>query len=322
MVRHRARLIAVVMVAASALIAAAGAQATQAKNKPEADLALQRITIERHHVVVEPNGKASPISVTLSIRNIGHAAAPASVTLVKLVQGTRPVASEEIPLPRLAPGHAGTQIEIFRDAEPELGFLRASAKADRDNEVTGGLGNDFRATPDIPVIAQRWLARGMEVDEKVPGLGFGGDEDDDTATSTVSFQFSHVASHPARFVYRASGEVTETTTVSGQCSAEGEMSASMSPWGQDSGLFISTSLKQYEATVRASLAKPFTIGESCQGEPVTVPRTVRFHDLLTTVATHGAPLPMSPSERKLSGHVANGALSSLVYSWTILADVP
>ena len=89
----------------------------------------------------------------------------------------------------MAPGHAGTQIEIFRDAEPELGFLRASAKADRDNKVTGGLGNDFRATPDIPVIAQRWLARGMEVDEKVPGLGFGRViEDDDTATSTVSFQ--------------------------------------------------------------------------------------------------------------------------------------
>jgi hypothetical protein len=310
------------LLSATMLIAAPAAGAL-AKTEPKADLALQRITIGRHYVVVKPSGQpAAPISVTVSIRNIGHAPAPASVTLVKLLQGTKTVARDEIPLRRLAPGHASTQIAIFHEGEPQLGFLRAAAKADRENQVSGSLENDFRATPEIPVIAQRWLARGMEVEQKTPGFGFSGDQDDITDTSFVIFTFSRVDASPARFAYKASGEVDTSTSISGRCNGQGDDKSSMSPWGQDSGLFIAKTLTMYEATVRASLASPFQIGVTCEGIPATEPLTVRFHDLLTTIASHGAPLPMNPTDARLTGHASSGAISSLTYTWTIVADLP
>ncbi len=319
-IKHTSLLAA--LLSATMLVAAPVAGA-HAKKEAKADLALQRITIGRKYVVVKPSGQPTgPITVTVSIRNIGHAAAPPSATLIKLLQGTKTVAREEIALGRVAPGHASTQIAVFHEGEPQLGFLRAAAKADRENEVSGELENDFRATPEIPVIAQRWLARGMEVEQKTPALGFGGNQDDITDTSFVVFTFSRVDANPARFAYKASGEVDTSTTISGACNGQGDDKASMSPWGQDSGLFIAKTLKLYEATVRASLAPPFQIGVTCEGIPATQPLTVRFHDLLTTIASGGAPLPMHPTDARLTGHASSGAISSVNYTWTIVADLP
>ncbi|HEY1567489.1 MAG TPA: hypothetical protein VGF68_10745 [Solirubrobacteraceae bacterium] len=319
----RARLTAVALVVASAVVVVPAANAKGPAPAAKPDVAVTSVKIGRPYVLVASDGKAPEIGVRVVVRNVGHAAAPPSVTKVALIQHGREIDHQEVSADRILAGHAITQIAIFRDVESALGFLHALAHADANVEVGGGgFANDLKLSSKVPVIARRWLARGMEVEEKVPGFGFGGDEDDDTETTAVTFNFSHVASHPARFVYTASGEVTETTTVSGQCTAEGGMNASMTPWGRDSGLFISTSLTSYQATVRASLAAPFTIGETCQDEPVTVPRTVRFHDLLTSITSGGAPLSMSPTERKLHGHVSSGAISSLTYTWTILADVP
>ncbi|HUO70466.1 MAG TPA: hypothetical protein VMU39_06800, partial [Solirubrobacteraceae bacterium] len=72
--------------------------------------------------------------------------------------------------------------------------------------------------------------------------------------------------------------------------------------------------------VRASLAKPFTIGETCTDIPATVPKTARFHDLLTGIGA--ARLSMLPTARRLNGSVSTGTISSLTYSWTIVADLP
>ena len=74
--------------------------------------------------------------------------------------------------------------------------------------------------------------------------------------------------------------------------------------------------------MRASLAPPFQIGVTCEGIPATQPLTVRFHDLLTAIASGGAPLPMHPTDARLTGHASSGAISSVNYTWTIVADLP
>src|SRR5262249_4821814 len=135
---HRGTLLLSATLAAALIAAPAAAAKAKPGKKPAPDLALQRITLNRKFLVMQPSGKTTtPISVTVSIRNLGNATAAASVTVVKLLQGTHVVAEDEIPLGRLAPGHASTQITIFHDVEPQLGMLRAAGKADRLNEVKG-----------------------------------------------------------------------------------------------------------------------------------------------------------------------------------------
>lgn len=117
-------LISAALLAAAALIATPAA-AGKVQKQPQADLAVQRISIGRQFAVVKPNGKTTaPITVTVSIRNIGRATAPASETTIRLRQTGRALAEEHIPLARLAPGRASTQIAVFRDAEPQLGLHR------------------------------------------------------------------------------------------------------------------------------------------------------------------------------------------------------
>jgi hypothetical protein len=312
-------LLSAALLSATALIAApvAGAKA----KKPEPDLALQRITISPHFVVVKPNGKTSPITVRLSIRNIGHAPAGASVTLVRLLQGTHTVAEDRIPLARLAPGHASTQIAIFRDAEPQLGLLRAGAKADHNNVVHGDPDNDIKATPEIPAIAQRWTGV-MEADVETPGI-FGATENDRATTpQELLFTFSRLdGSH--RFVYTVGGEVDQRAIFSGGgCSGEGDGSAAMPRWGGDSGLFISRDLTRYEATVRASLGSPFTVTVTCPNRPPPPPTTVKLKDLLTLTGPGGGPVSMAPKARVLSNHGHLGTIITIDYDWTLTADVP
>lgn len=320
---HRARLLAVAVVAASAVIGVSAAGAKAAAAKAGADLAVTRVKINRTYVVVPPNGKAPAIGVTVSVRNVGHATAPASVTDVALIQNGKVLDHVEVPAKGLAPRQATTPIVIFRGVEPSLGFLHARGHADVTFQVAGAFANDIKLSSPVPVIAQRWRADGMDAQVHLPGPTFGTTEDDfTTGASTIVFRFSHVAARPARFVYTASGAVDQTATFSGACRGEGEQSSSMSRWGQDSGLSISMSLKEYEATVRASLAKPFTIGMSCTDIQATVPATVRFHDLLTRTSTSAGPLPMSPTARQLTGNAQLGTLFTIRYDWDLDADVP
>ncbi|HTU94949.1 MAG TPA: hypothetical protein VMF14_03850 [Solirubrobacteraceae bacterium] len=293
---------------------AAGAHSGAATARP--DLVVRHVETGKPYVLLESSGKSAEIGVRVSLRNAGNTTAPGSMkTTVVLAQSGRQLAQDEVEVGRsLAPGHTITQIAIFHDIEATLGFLHAGARAP-------GTPTTEVSRP-VPVIARHWLARGMEVEESVPGLGFGGDAFDDTNTTLVSFTFKRVEAHPARFVYTAGGEVDATEIISGQCSGRGDSSATMSRWGKDSGLYISTNLKLYEAIVRASLAKPFQFGVSCEGIPATQPTTARFHDLLTSIASGGAPLPMKPTDVKLNGRASSGSVSSLVYTWTILAQVP
>jgi hypothetical protein len=315
-----ALLSAAALTALTALIAAPAAGAAAPKKGAKADVALQRITLGPKFVVVKPSGRTAAISVTLSIRNVGNATAPASLTVVKLVEGTHPIARDEIPLGRLAPGHASTQIAIFPDAEPQLGMLRASAKADIDNKVPGSIGNDFRATPEIPVIAQRWTGV-MDSDVHSPGL-FGATEDDHATTpQEVVFTFS--GRDAIRFVYAVGGEVDQTANFSGQgCTGEGEGSGAMTRWGGDSGLFISRDLTKYEATLRASLGPPFQVTVSCPDTPVPAPATIKLKDLLTETSSGGGLIPMTPRQHVLGGHGHLGSIITIDYTWTLTADVP
>jgi hypothetical protein len=316
-----AKLMAAALLSATVLIAAPTAGA---KPRKQADLALQRITLGPKFVVVKPDGKATAqIPVTLSIRNIGHAPAAPSLTVVKLVQGTHPVAREEIPLAGLAPGHASTQIAIFHNVEPQLGMLRASAKADIDNKVAGSFNNDLRATADIPVIAQRWTGV-MESDVHTPGII--GPTEDDHATTPQEVVFTFSGHDAIRFLYAVGGEVDQTATFSGGqsggCSGSGEGSGSMPRWGGDSGLSISRDLTKYSATVRASLASPFTVTWTCPDIPTPVTATLKLKDLLTLTGAAGGPVPMTPKQRVLHGHGHLGAMVTIDYNWNLVADVP
>jgi hypothetical protein len=313
-------LVAAALLSATVLVAAPAAGAKSQKGA-KADLALQRIKLDPKFVVVKPNGRTTvPITVTVSIRNIGRAPAPASETTIHLRQGSRTVATEHIPLARLAPGHASTQIAVFRDTEPQLGLLDASGSADANLIVGGPLGNDFKSTPDIPVIAQRWTGS-MESEVKTPGI-IGADEDDDATTETdVAFRFSHLdAFH--HFFYTVGGTIKQTVAFTGRgCTGEGETSATMARWGKDSGLYLSHDLEQYEAVIRGSLGPPFTVTVTCPGSPPT-PATISMKDLLTEKSSAGLVQPMRPSARVLEDMGTLGVLITVTNQWHLVADVP
>ncbi len=312
---HRPRLIAVALVAASVAIAAPAVGAKQAVARAVPELTVTKVTISRPYVVVAPNGKALSFGVSVSLKNAGHGAAPASTTTILVIQDGSPIARDKVRAGPLAPGHATTQIAIFRDVEAGLGFLHAEGVAE-------GRLHPTPSSP-VPVIAQRWRADQMEADVHTPGLGFGGTEDELTSAGIgLVFKFSHLDAGLKRFVYTASGPVGDMATISGQCTGSGDSSATKPRWGGDSGLYISKSLTKYEAQVRASLAKPFVIGVTCTDIPATLPMTVRFHDLLTTISTHGAPLPMSPTAHHLLDHASMGTISIVRYGWDLAADVP
>jgi hypothetical protein len=298
-----------------------GVPAAGAKAAKQADLALQRISFGRQFVVVKPSGKpTAPISVSVSIRNIGHAPAPASETTIRLMQGNRVLAREHIPLGRLAPGHASTQIAIFHDAEPQLGLLDAGGTADANIEVGGPVKNDVRSTPEIPVIAQRWTGS-MESEVNTPGLVRATETDDATAETDVAFRFSRLdAFH--HFFYTVSGTIKQTAAFTGQgCTGEGETSAAMARWGKDSGLYFSHDLEQYEAVIRGSLGPPFTVTVTCPNSP-PAPVTISMKDLLTEKSTAGLLQPMRPVARVLQDMGILGSFITITNSWHLVADVP
>jgi hypothetical protein len=319
-IRHIA-LISAALSIATALGAAPGTGA-KPKKPATADLATQRVTMAQQYVVVKPNGKTThPISVTVSIRNIGHAAAPPSETDVRLFSNGHKIASETIPLARLAPGHASTQIALFPDAEPQLGFIDAQAIADSTIKVSGPTNNDFKRSPERPVIAQRWTGS-MESEVHTPGI-IKWDEDDDAKTGVdVAFRFSRLdALH--RFVYTVGGTVKQTASFTGQgCTGGGETSASMARWGKDSGLYLSQDLTQYEAVIRGSLGPPFTVDVTCPDSPQATPVRIVMKDLLTEASIGSLRQPMRPAARVLGDMGTLGSLITVTNSWHLVADVP
>jgi hypothetical protein len=317
------RLVAAALLWATALIAAPAAGAKAGK-KPEPDLATQRVTMGQRYVVVKPNGKTTvPISVTVSIRNIGHATAPASETEIRLFSNGHKIAHETIPLGRLAPGHASTQIALFPDAEPQLGFVEAQAIADSTIKLPGHTDNDVKRSPERPVIAQRWTGV-MESDVHTPGII--GPTEDDHATTPQEIVFTFSGHDAIRFLYAVGGEVDQTATFSGGqsggCSGSGEGSGSMPRWGGDSGLSISRDLTKYSATVRASLAPPFTVTWTCPEFPMPVTAMLKLKDLLTLTSAAGGPVPMTPKQHVLHGHGHLGTNITIDYNWNLVADVP
>jgi hypothetical protein len=315
-IKHTTLFAAALLLWAAALITAPAAGA-KAHTRP--DLAVQRISLSHKFVVLKANGHTTaPITVTVSIRNIGRATAPASETAINLRQG-HVLATERIPLSRLAPGHASTQIAIFRNAEPQLGLFDASATADSTVVVGGPLGNDHKSTPDIPVIAQRWTGS-MDSEVKTPGL-FRADEDDDATAPDIAFQFSGVdAFH--HFFYTVGGTVNQDTSFTGQgCTGENRTSATMARWGKDSGLYFSQNLEQYEAVIRASLAPSFTVNITCPGSQPT-PITIPMKDFLTEKTSAGLVQPMRPSARILEDIGTLGTLITVTNQWHLRADVP
>ena len=77
-----------------------------------------------------PTGKALSFGVSVSLKNAGHGAAPASTTTILVIQDGSPIARDKVRAGPLAPGHATTQIAIFRDVEAGLGFLHAEGVAE------------------------------------------------------------------------------------------------------------------------------------------------------------------------------------------------
>lgn len=312
-------LAAALLLSATAFVAAPAAGAKT--KKPEADLATQRVTIGQRYVVVKPSGKTTvPISVTVSIRNVGHATSPASVTEVRLNSNGRRLAEEKIPLARLAPGHASTQIAFFPDAEPHPGFVRATVYADSTLRVSGPSTNDVKRSSEIPVIAQRWTGV-MEADEHTPGI-FGPDKDVNTTTPLgVTFTFSGVNSSK-NFAYKVGGKVeAHATLIEHGCTGEGDGSASMSRWGGDSGLQFSHDLTRYFGSVQSSLGPPFTVNVTCPDTP-PAPFTIRLDDLRTEKGPAAGPVGMQPTQRVLHDHGHLGSSITIDYTWNLTADVP
>ena len=321
---RRAWLLAVAGVAVSAAIAAPVAGAKRAAPKAEPDLVVTRVIIDgRGHnpfLIIEPNGDVTPFTVSVTTRNIGHAAAPPSETRVRLIRGTgAQFGAVTIPVHRLAPGQSQTVTAGPKDDVPfKLGTFHIRAVADNTNKVgESHEGNNLRTSGDIPVIARVWDVKTFRSDIESQGVY----TDIDTTDAGFQFKFARLDVPSGLFYYAPYGSATTSDLYDPQgCFGIGAAHASHSPWPVGSFLSLNFTLTRYLATIQTSAEPPdivtFTCGDEGGG---SVPQ--RWVNMQTNSGA-GGPQPMSASGPELTGSGSQGTLVTFKWSWDFTADVP
>ncbi len=290
------------------------------------DLVVTRLIVEglghNPYLVVPQSGQVPNITVKVTTRNVGHAAARESSTLVVL-EGMRDTQGSafqsDFSLQRvhaLAPGQSQTNTLTIKDVKPHLGPTHMRAVADWDDKVTESNGqNNERTSPMIPAIARTWDAESLTA--KLSG-GQLVEGEDGRANIGLFFRFNHLDVGAGIFYYRVTGSVTETVKVKlGPCGGQGADSVGHAPWSNTSFFGVSFGLDKYLGVVKAS-ANKITVSITCEGHTSKVP-----FNMLDLRIGSGAPVGMykySTRIRDVAEMTSNGAL--IDYFWLLKADVP
>jgi hypothetical protein len=322
---HRARLIAVALVAASALVAApaAGAKAPK-RHTPRPDLIIRKITVgglpTNPYVVIEPDGSVAHFTITVTTANIGDAPAAKSSTNVKVERPGKVFGHARFDVPRLLPGHFARQTLNADDLDFKLGhfFVRAEANYILREIDESNVRNDELTSPEIPVIARQWKVDSWSTHVVTTVAG---QDDTNEAQGGTLFHFSRYDAAGGRFLYSVIGTLTETVNVTQEgCTITGDMSATHNPWTPPaSSLSISYALTSYEGVIDASSEPPFTVTAACgDGD-----REIQAHwDNLTTTEATTPRQSMSDAARSISGNGTVGSIIQVTNAWHFHADIP
>lgn len=322
---HRARLLAVALVAASALIGvpAAGAKAPK-RHTPRPDLIIRKITVDglpsNPYVVMEPDGSVAHFTITVTTANIGDAPAGKSSTNVKVERPGKVFGHAHFDVPRLLPGHFARQTLHANDLDFKLGhfFVRARANYILREIDESDVRNDELTSPEIPVIARQWKVDTWSTHVVTTFIG---QDDTNEAQGGMLFHFSRYDAAGGRFLYSVIGALTETVKVTQEgCTITGDMTATHDPWSPPaSSLSISYALTSYEGVIDASSEPPFTVTAACNGGDREVP--VHWDNLITdkgTTARHS----MSDTDPSMSDHGTVGSIIEITNAWHFHADIP
>jgi hypothetical protein len=305
-------------------LSSAARAASQPPPQGRPDLVVTRLIIEglghNPYLVVPHSGEVPDITVKVTTRNVGHATAPESSTLVVL-EGLRRHGNafqSDFSLQKvheLAPGQAQTNTLTIKAVRPHLGPTHMRAVADWDDKVTESKGNNERTSPMIPAIARTWDA------ESLTSTLIGGQTvtaENGRANIGLFFRFNHLDVGHGIFFYRVTGSVSENATYElAPCSGQGADSVGHTPWSSNSFFGVSFGLDNYLGVVKAS-ANKITVAITCEGHTSQI--AVNMLDLRIG---SGAPVSMYPYSTQIRDVANVGALGGEIdYSWLLKADVP
>jgi CARDB len=307
-------------------LGSSGRAASQPPAQPKPDLVVTSLIIQglghNPYLVVPQSGQVPDITVKVTTRNVGRAAAPESSTLVVL-EGFRAndgsTFQSDFSLQHvhaLAPGQSQTNTLTIKKVQPHLGPTHMRAVADWDNKVTESNGqNNERTSPMIPAIARTWDADSLTA--KLIG-GQGVTAENGEANIGLFFRFNHLDVGAGIFYYRVTGSVKENANYKiGPCSGQGADSVGHAPWSSNSFFGVSFGLDKYLGVVKAS-ANQITVPITCEGHTSKVP--VNMLDLRIG---SGKPVGMYKYSTKIRDVAETTSVGATIdYLWLLKADVP
>jgi hypothetical protein len=184
-------------------------------------------------------------------------------------------------------------------------------------------GNNVKASPEIPVIAQQWNVSQFSAHTANATFVGGGPGTLDVKNQTQSgfyWKYDHFDHGNRIFVYTAHGAISETATLSGTvCSGTGSGSASHATWSMpDTDFAIDYGETHYNGTLFAKSESPFSVPLHCT--PASPPPLMQQWLDITTYANGFGGVSTHRGAKTLSD---NGTQAGMInFGWTFTADVP
>ena len=307
------------VIASIAVAAPAAAKAPGKKSTAKPDL---KISLFKPHLgnpayaVVGTDGSAEPIEVEVTTYNQGKVKAPASITVVELIDSAHHDFMKEIRVGALKPHQHFHRIVSFTGVKPALGFAQLRAEADFIEKIKESDESNNVRKEQVAMVAKQWNVSVFQT-QVTQAAGSGAS---DLTYSAPGFRFVLARFDHSREVwhYDAIGSVTNAQSLSGVCFYNVSDTKDQNPWGGDSGLEIAADLGGYQGIVQSSLLPKYAVSGTCLGG-FPYHAMVGYNDLETFVGEGIQEAAMSPSDTDLSRTV-EGALNT-TFTWDFKAAI-
>ena len=240
--------------------------------------------------------------------------APASITVVELIDSAHHDVMKEIRVGALRPHHHFHRIVLFTGVKPALGFAQLRAEADFIEKIKESDESNNVRKERVAIVAKQWDVSVFQTQVTPPGGS-------DLTYSAPGFRFVLARFDHSREVwhYDAIGSVTNAQSLSGTvCSYNVSDTKSQNPWGGDSALEIAADLGGYQGIVQSSLLPKYVALGTCLGG-FPYDAMVGYNDLESFVGEGIQEAAMSPSDTDLSRTV-EGALNT-TFTWDFKAAI-